>query len=461
MILTSRARGIVPFLASCQLLLVWLVAAPTPVSATAAEEAGGGEAQAAIPLTLAEAIERARASSPRLARQEALEAAAGAGHRAARAERLPEVDLSAAYVRASHVPELTLAAPGSPPRTIFPDIPDNYRSRLGLSVPLYTGGRLENGIAAAERERDAAGSEREGAAADVVLETTAAYWELVQAREAERVLREAIASFESHLTDARNRMEAGMAARNEVLAVQVERDRAELDRLQADNAARVANADLVRLLGLEPGTRVDPIEPIRAVEAEPEDPGTLVDRAMQSRPERAALRARREAAEARARQARSGWKPRASLAAGYDTANPNREVLPPEAVWESTWDVGVSFAFTLFDSGRTAAEVDRADAIAEAARRELEDLDRRIRLEVTRRTLDLETARAALVVADRNAVAAGENLRVSRDRYAAGLIPSSELLDAETARLRAGLDVTRAIAGLRIAAATLDRAVGR
>ncbi|HSN89282.1 MAG TPA: TolC family protein, partial [Thermoanaerobaculia bacterium] len=61
----------------------------------------------------------------------------------------------------------------------------------------------------------------------------------------------------------------------------------------------------------------------------------------------------------------------------------------------------------------------------------------------------------------RNLEAARENLRVAQDRYREGVIPSSDLLDAETLLLRAGLDQTDAATRIRVALANLDRAVGR
>jgi outer membrane protein TolC len=64
-------------------------------------------------------------------------------------------------------------------------------------------------------------------------------------------------------------------------------------------------------------------------------------------------------------------------------------------------------------------------------------------------------------VAARNLEAARENVRVSTDRYREGLIPSSELLDAETGLVFAGLERTNAGVRARTAAADLDRAVGR
>jgi outer membrane protein TolC len=47
------------------------------------------------------------------------------------------------------------------------------------------------------------------------------------------------------------------------------------------------------------------------------------------------------------------------------------------------------------------------------------------------------------------------------ERYRAGVIAQTEVLDAEIARLQAELDRTRALAGVRFAEARLARALGR
>ena len=414
-----------------------------------------------VRLSLAETVERARASSPRLAQLAALQTAADAGLLGARAGRLPVLDLAASYTRNSNVPELTIALPGTEPRTIFPNIPDNYRTRAGLTLPVYTGGRVQGEIRAADHNRDAAGRDLEAGVKDLVLEASSAYWQLVTARESARVLAEAVAAFEAHLKQTKDRQQLGMAARNEVLLVQVERDRAELSRLAADGAAQVANANLVRLVDLPPGSEVEPIEPLASPARPRPDLEALVKEALDGRPEAAALRSRAAAAQAAVKVARSAALPQASLSAGYDYARPNGRILPPVEQWKGSWSVGVSLSITAFDGGRTSAAAAQARAQAAAVRHQLEDLERRIRLEVTSRVLDLGTSRATVEVAERNLEAAGESLRVSRDRYHEGLIASFELLDAETALLRAGLDRTTAATQLRLAQASLERAVGR
>jgi outer membrane protein TolC len=149
------------------------------------------------------------------------------------------------------------------------------------------------------------------------------------------------------------------------------------------------------------------------------------------------------------------------VAAGFDYANPNRRILPPEAAWNDSWDVSVNVTWTPFDGGRARAAADRASARAEAVRRQLDDLDRRVRLQVTQRHLDLGAARRAVEVAARSVASATENARVAGERHRAGVAPSSDRLDAEVGRLRAELDHKDALAQQHLAAAALDRAVGR
>lgn len=424
------------------------------------EEGRGGEGS--FPLTLAEALERARTNSPRLESLAALEAAAEAAQRGAQAERLPLVDLSAGYSRNSDVDELSLTLPGLGTRTIFPNIPDNYRLHAGAAMPLYTGGRIGGAIAAAGHQREAAALDRSGAVRDLALEVRTSYWGLVTARESTRVLGEALGSYDAHLKDARNRFEVGVAASNEVLTVQLERDRAELARLQAENAAAVVNENLVRLLGLPPGSRVEPTEPVaEAAPAAAEDAETLVAASLAARSEVLALKARAQAARAAVEIQKSAARPQANLALGYDYADPNPRILPLRDEFRGTWSAGVTVALRAFDGGRSAAAAAEAAARADALDRQAEDLERGIRLEVSSRLLDLQNARAAVAVAVRSLESARENLRVARDRYTEGVIPSSELLDAETALLRAGLDQTSAVTRVQVALANLDRAVGR
>jgi outer membrane protein TolC len=411
-------------------------------------------------LTLDAAIARALDVSARSDAFEARFRAALAASAEARSDRKPLVGLGASYARMSHVPELTIVTPvGS--NTIFPDLPNRYEASLGFHVPLLTGGRSAARIRAADDTAVASGADLDAVRRDLVLEVRRAYWDLVGRVEAVRVLTESLATYDAHLDEVRTRRDVGLAAENDVLAVEVDRDGAELGRIEAAGAAAVARAVLARLLDLPDGRAIEAIDRLSEPEAVSAPTADLVAEAWSRRPERAALASRIRAAEATVDAVHAALEPQATIDASFDYANPNLRVLPLDATWEDTWRVGIGASIRLFDGGRTKNGVARARAEVDALRAELVDLERRVGLDVAAAREAFDAAMAGIPVADRGLRSARENRRVAADRYREGVIPSSELLDAESRLLFAGLGRTETLVRSLIAEATLDRAMGR
>ena len=399
--------------------------------------------------------------APRLRELRANESAAGAAIDQADAGRKPRLDVSAGYTRYSNVPEIPLPGPGGTEAFIFPNLPNNYSASVGASLPLYTGGRVPGLVDAARGVEAAAREVLAASRLDLALEARQAYWRLVTSRERERVLRESLAAFEAHLVDARNRERFGLAASNEVLAVSVERDRAELERVRAATVIQLAEADLRRLLGLAPGTAIEAVERLGRMTPDVGDVEPLVVEAYGNRSELAALEAQASAAEARARVEGASTRPQVQVSASYLFANPNPRFLPPRKEWNDNWALGVSVGMNLFDGGKASAGKAQALAQAEAIRAQLDDLTERVRLQVLSAALEIANAEAAVDVSERAVASARESQRVAAERYREGVILSSELLDAEVALLRAELDLTSSLASQRLAQAALDRAVGK
>ena len=102
----------------------------------------------------------------------------------------------------------------------------------------------------------------------------------------------------------------------------------------------------------------------------------------------------------------------------------------------------------MWDGGRTAADVLEAEAAATAARARLAELDSLFALEIRQRSLDLDSARAAVIAASDGVRSAAEARRVVAERYTVGVATSTEVLDAQLALLQAELDRTRALAAM-------------
>ena len=132
---------------------------------------------------------------------------------------------------------------------LYPDVPDNWRTRLDMAWPIYTGGRTGALEHAADAERQATGKDLESARADLVLETTRAFWALVTATESVRVVGESITRIEAQHSDVKARYDAGFLPPNDVLTVATRVSQQRTLLLEAQNQRDGARAMLARLIG--------------------------------------------------------------------------------------------------------------------------------------------------------------------------------------------------------------------
>jgi outer membrane protein len=109
----------------------------------------------------------------------------------------------------------------------------------------------------------------------------------------------------------------------------------------------------------------------------------------------------------------------------------------------SDYTVGASLTFDLFDPGR-GARIGKARAAESMAVAEQEHLANQIRLEVARAYQHHVSARERLGVAGQAIDQAAETLRIIQNRYREGLTTITEVLRAETALVRARLNLVAA-----------------
>jgi outer membrane protein TolC len=420
-------------------------------------------AQTAEPLrvTLDEAITRGLDASHRLAeavaRGQAADAVVGERH----AATLPQVGAQAGYLRTNHIDPFSIVTPLGKVQFIYPDLPDNYRTRLDLQWPIYTGGRLDALERAARIEATASADDIAVARADLTLEITRAYWALVTSTELVRVVQESRERVDAHVRDVRNQLTAGLVPPNDVLSAEAQASRQRMLAAQAKSQREVAEAELARLVGAAAGTPLEAgaASEVSPVAAPPLD--QLIAAAKAQRPERAALVKRLSAAGERGTAAAAGAKPTVAVGGGVDYAQPNPRIFPREEIWHSSWDASINVNWPLFDGGRTKSEVAGATATSRALQERLAEFDSVVAMEIRQRLSEAESSRAAIEAAGDAVRAATEARRVVSDRFAAGVATSTDVLDAQGALLQAELDRTQALANARLADARLARALGR
>jgi len=458
---TPASRQLPAVLAIAAIALGW-PAAPTVAQYVEAQASTSmtQSSTSTVRLTLEEAMARALGESHRIGEGRARQDAAEAAVDSRAAATMPIVSVMAGYTRTNHIVPFGIP-PENPASIIYPDIPDNYRTRLDLQWPVYTFGRFESMERAARSEAAAAAKDVGTFTADVRLDAARAFWTLVTATDSVRVVEEALALIESHLRDVQNMRAAGLLAPNDVLSAEARRSRHRVQLIEARNMRDVAEADLRRVTGIAAPAAI-------AIDASLEGPPAplrpyddLLADARASRPERQALQARVEALGERRNAAASGLKPILAVGAGFDYARPNPRIFPRTTEWNTSWDVGVNVTWPLWDGGRVKADVAEASAGQRAVAERLAEFDTVLDFEVRQRRLDVASAREAIAASADEVAAAAEARRVVAERFKAGLVTNTEVLDAQQALLMAQFDRTRALAASRLAEARLDRALGR
>jgi outer membrane protein TolC len=295
---------------------------------------------------------------------------------------------------------------------------------------------------------------------DLKLQITRAYWGLVTATESLRVVEDTLTRMRAHLQDMRNRLAAGLVPPNEVLTVEAQESQQRILHIRAQVTRDVTEAELARLIGATPGSRIRPVSSLVPPTSAAAVLETLVERARGQRSDRAAILERLVAADERKTAAAAGGRPTVAVTGGVDYSRPNARIFPRAAEWKPSWDASINVSWSLIDGGRTRAEVAEAVASRRALTARLDEFDSVLAVELRSRMSELQASIASIAASEDSVRAATEARRVVGERFEAGVATSTEVLDAEGDVLVAELSRTQAIANARIAEAHLIRALG-
>ncbi len=247
--------------------------------------------------------------------------------------------------------------------------------------------------------------------------------------------------------------EAGETAALTVLKADTEVVKRQGDLVKARSELARARLAIGILLGRAEPLRVSP-GPLPAPEATSGE--TLTREALERRPEIAASTAKVRAADAQTLSARLRLLPQLSGSAAVfasDTPYPTGK--------KEGWRLTLDLSWPLFDGGYRGSKRAQGEAEREAARAAAEVQRLTITQEVADAARDLDVARERLRLAEQQASFATEAAASAKRTFAAGVIGSLELLDANDRLYQADVALADARARLGIAHAALAKAMGR
>jgi outer membrane protein len=258
----------------------------------------------------------------------------------------------------------------------------------------------------------------------------------------------------AHVGDVRRRFEEGVALRSELLAAQTRLSEVALQRLEAENAVRVARLELNQRIGLPLG---ETVQPVRTVGVEPLVVGldALAERAVAARPDVRAMVSQVGALRAQLSAVQGGRLPDLAFTSRYIYARPNPYVFTDQQAFWGTWEAGLALQWSPWEGGAQTARERQARERLRSGEARLELAREQVMVEVARQYLEAERATGAVAVAAEGVQQAEESLRVTREQYNEGIVLSAQVLEAEQAYRAAQARHTRALAEYAIGRAAL------
>jgi len=377
-------------------------------------------------------------------------AGARARVRQAAAHFRPQVSAKAGYTLLDERPSFNVDGFG----TFNFGAHDNWAVSLGVEYPLYTSGKLEGMRGAARAGVRSAEHDLERQRQIAALTAARAYFRALEARRMMGVLEEQVRALEEALRTARAMYEQGVVAKIDVLRPQAALGGARNGLSQVQAGYRTALAALTEAMGLLPGTPIEIVEDETEREA-PELTPEQWEAAWQARPELRALQARRQAAAAQMRVARSQRRPQVGA---FVLSEAIRPTYFPET---GNLLGGVMVQQSVSDGGATRAAVREAQERIEQLDAAEEQLRNGIAVEVQAAINDIRSAQARAATSQQALEVAREALRLAQTGYENGVTPMLDLLSAQAAMTKANADHEGALSALRQAFAEYDAAMGR
>lgn len=343
-----------------------------------------------------------------------------------------------------------------PGLAISMNLKNTWMAGLRAEQPVYTGGKITSAYRMAQIGNEIAGLNRQLSRAEVIVKVDEAYWTYVKTKELVNLALSYQRVVTELLRDVQNAHEVGLKHQNDVLKVQVKVNEAELQLRQAENGNRLARKNLCYVTGLPLDTEISlpgSFDESAGLKTESRADYT-------SRPEYAMLEQQIQLKEQEINLTRSDFLPKVGVAANYGYIN-GLEFNGNKLLDGASFSALVSVSIPLFQWGEGRNKIRAAEAERDIVQLQRDDIAQQMELELIQAFDKWDEAVLDVQLTVRSLNQAQENMRVSEDRYKAGMETLADYLEAQTAWQRAWAEHVNARTRLRLNQTYYLKAAGK
>jgi outer membrane protein TolC len=304
---------------------------------------------------------------------------------------------------------------------------------------------------------------------DVALNVRRQFYEVVKAIKLAEVAEGSLQLARDDERRVRAMFEVGSVSKSDLLKAQVRSAQSEVSLLQARHAVIVQRIELARQIGMDEAS-MGTVDTLLTADVRTFDEAALLAEAGAKRPDLVAAEAALAGARASHNAARLGRLPYVT-AVGSATFNSKTNFTNTdrgtglEESGKTSVDRDlrgqVALRWDIFSLGTVDARIASAKATLLNAQEERDALRRNLAGEVRQAILSYREATESQVAAQRGVESATENLKLTQEKYNVGSATILELIDAQVQLETAKSDLVRALAGIRVAEAQINRVRGQ
>mgnify|MGYP003586207988 CR=1 FL=1 len=404
-----------------------------------------GFAAEKVELSLAEAIERALKTEPRLGMSRGSVETAKGGMRSAQGEAGLSIGFGYKYSRGAYSKSVT---------PITTSVNDSHGSNVQASLPIFTSGVLSGNIDKQTGSFRASEYSYDQTLQTVRLDATTAYYNVLAYRDVVKLNKESVERLKAHLANVIAQFEVGTVARVDVLRSQVELANAEQLLIKSQNDFDVAVIKLLNIVGLPLDSDLSLKEELK-YQSYSQTLEECLAYAMTSRPDLYQAAHMVKGAKGGLQAARGGYGPQV---AAFATNEWGGETFPGSA--SSKWTVGATLNMNILDSGVTAGKVDQARGNLTNQTEQQRQTVLNANLEVRSAYLGLRESEKRIGTAEVAVSQAEEDYKIAQLRYQAGVGTNVDVLDSQVALTTAQNNYVSALYTYNTSKASLDKAMG-
>lgn len=317
------------------------------------------------------------------------------------------------------------------------DTRNMFMASAVVTQPIYMGGAISAANKMASISEQMVANDYEAKLQATLHGTDHAYWMVVSLKHKRKLADSYLELVKKLSNDVHKMIDEGVATRADGLKVDVKVNEAEMTLTQADNGLSLAKMFLCQLCGLPLDSKITLVDedreslPIEVV-ADDIDINTVAD----NRPEVKLLENTVDLSRQVTRLARASYLPQILLSGGYSATNPNL-YNGFERKFSGAWNVGVVVRMPVWNWFEGVYKVRASKAATCIAQLEVGDVREKIELQVSQSRFKMSEANRRLVMATSNVDKANENLRCANLGFREGVIPSTGVMEAQTAWLQA------------------------